>query len=86
MIVTTEPSYDFIQALSKAGFKFPADRPWVELPIITGNNSFCKHVCGCIKENGIEIILKPFSCTEHKKRLIYYVGQCKRCKTIYWVE
>lgn len=88
------PSYEFIQAVAKAGIIRPLDCPWVDISIVTNSQAFCKFNCDCPKnalnkskwDESIEIILRPYSASENRKKLVYYIGQCKRCKKIYWVE
>lgn len=94
-MIAEHPSYDLIKATAKVGIKKPEDYPWVEIALITNNKAFCKYGCSCIKgyssklktpEEEIEVILKPYTCAEHKKKITYYIGQCCRCKKIYWCE
>lgn len=87
------PPYDVIKAATKIGIFKSEDRPWQKLPRPTSNTSLLEYVCKCttkairIEERsnkGIDVLCKPWQLGTNKIRVTYYIGQCGRCKVVYW--
>lgn len=84
------PSYEIARSTKELGFISPEDRRWEQLTIPSNNHNFLKYSCQCVEKNAshffpgkIDVILKPV-CYAEGQKMIYYIGQCPRCETIYW--
>jgi hypothetical protein len=78
-IAKNEPNFEFI---CKLPFKYPADRPWIEISIDPENKKFIKYTCKPCTQN---IIMKQYSCAGQEINT-WYVGQCPFCEKIFYTK
>ena len=76
--------YAIVKKTKEYGIVKPEDRLWKYI-LRPDNKSeqFYKYTCGCVKM-GLELVMKPYMYIGKGKKVLYYIGQCKRCEKIYW--
>ncbi|HEY3332682.1 MAG TPA: hypothetical protein VGK19_21805 [Capsulimonadaceae bacterium] len=94
LLIPTLPSHFVIVACELVGFNSPLDHPWVELPETRDDPHV--HSCDCYKQFGrgqsgkcylqIEVPLRGYRFITEDGESRYVLGQCVRCKTMFWSE
>ncbi len=88
------PNHGIIEACHKIGLDRPLDNPWVTLPKSWTIGS--PHSCDCYKHYGrglngrcylkVEVPIKAYRFVDRDDETRLNLGQCLRCRTIYWNE
>ena len=94
LLIPTLPCHIVIAACDQIGFADPLDHPWVELPEHREPES--AHSCDCYKRYGrgeagkcyltIEVPIRAFRFITDDGESRYQLGQCLRCRAVYWSE